>query len=43
MMWLSIKDDVVSVREANKRQDIFLQGLYNENLDGRVTVKEEVL
>ena len=37
----SIKDDVVSVREANKRQDVFLQGLYNENLDGRVTVKEE--
>ncbi len=36
-----IKDDVVSVREANKRQDVFLQGLYNENLDGRVTVKEE--
>ena len=37
----TIKDDVVSVREANKRQDIFLQGLYNENLDGRVTIKEE--
>ena len=37
----SIKDGVVSVKEANKRQDIFLQGLYNENLDGRVTVKEE--
>ena len=36
-----IKDDVVSVREANKRQDVFLQGLYNENLDGRVTVREE--
>jgi hypothetical protein len=36
-----IKDDVVSVREANKRQDVFLQGLYNENLDGRVTIKEE--
>ena len=36
-----IKDDVVAVKEANKRQDVFLQGLYNENLDGRVTVKEE--
>ena len=36
-----VRDDVVSVREANKRQDVFLQGLYNENLDGRVTVKEE--
>lgn len=36
-----IKDDVVAVKEANKRQEVFLQGLYNENLDGRVTVKEE--
>ncbi|MBP3888991.1 MAG: hypothetical protein J6F30_15310, partial [Cellulosilyticum sp.] len=35
------KEDITSIREANKRQDIFLQGLYNENLDGRVTVKEE--
>ena len=37
----TVKDDVVAVKEANKRQDVFLQGLYNENLDGRITVKEE--